>query len=365
MSGPRGILKGQKLLNKQQQTPPPRLNHTQKSGQVKRSKKEDDSGDDDAGWGDEALMMMKDLMTPVQLVRLDTARMTDMQYARHVAGGMHVRSISAVWGPRDGLGLNMVDTKRMQDELFHYISEKIDDRMREEERVSRKKKRGSQSGETQMRGEDEEEEEDDDVEDDVSPNSTQSRGLKTMVEGNVNRNTGLQVPFFKSNPRQSAMYLLSHKTRQAREDFNRGWNEMYDIGIMNEVVNAELQIIFMLRKTGGISSWDNLLASPDPIMRVRLLRRCIATMAAFASTVGSVALSSMQTRPTVRPTRAVLQRAAVDTGLQFQMLLQTVVDCRFELQVCVFLTHAHQRPLPLTLHKIFPDHRELSRGTTR
>ena len=289
-------------------------------------------GDSAVEWAEEGLAMMKCLMTPVQLVRLDTARTTDMQYARLVAGGMHARSIGSVWGPRDGLGLNMVDTKRMQDELFHYISEKIDDRMREEERVSGKKKRGmyDETRREEQNGDDDDNDEDDDVE--VSP-TERRRGQKTMVEEPVDRNTGLSVPFFRSNPHQSAMYLLSHKTRKAREDFNRGWNEMYDVGIMSEVVNAELQVLFMLRKTGGISSWDTLLDSPDPLMRIRLLRRCVSSMAAFASTVGSVVLSSMQTRPTVRPTKAVLQRAAVDTGLQFQMFLQTVVDCRFQLQV--------------------------------
>lgn len=53
------------------------------------------------------------------------ARDRDMEYARLVAGGLHVRSLASVWGPRDGTGMNAVDTKSMQDELFEYITEQI------------------------------------------------------------------------------------------------------------------------------------------------------------------------------------------------------------------------------------------------
>lgn len=53
----------------------------------------------------------------------------------------------------------------------------------------------------------------------------------------------------------------------------------------------------------------------------------------------------MQTRPTVRPTKAVLQRAAVDTALQFQNLLQNVVESRFTLQEIV-LGYQKQKTTP-------------------
>lgn len=131
----------------------------------------------------------------------------------------------------------------------------------------------------------------------------------------------------------SEMFLLSSLSRKARADFNRGWNDAYDVGLLNEVVNAEVQILFMLRKTGAISSWDHLLSKDmDPIPRIRILRRAACTMAAFATCVGAVMLNNMQTRPTVRPTKAVLQRAAVDAGLQFQMFIHVAGSSRFDIQ---------------------------------
>lgn len=67
--------------------------------------------------------------------------------------------------------------------------------------------------------------------------------------------------------------------------------------------------------------------------RIRLLRRFRSISATFAATVGSVMVNNAQTKPTVRPSKAMLHRAAVDTAMQFQMLMNEVVAARAELQV--------------------------------
>ena len=43
---------------------------------------------------------------------LARAREMDMDYCRHVQGACHARTLSAVWGPRDGCGLNTIDARR-------------------------------------------------------------------------------------------------------------------------------------------------------------------------------------------------------------------------------------------------------------
>lgn len=168
---------------------------------------------------------------------------------------------------RDGLGLNAVDTKRMQDELFQYIVDQIDDRIKEEDYIKEmNKKRKKTTPAT-------EEEDDDDAED----NAAESDVERPTIVHRKNSN-GYPVPMFASSypeKRKSAVYTLSTKARQAREDFNRGWNDMFDIGILNEVINAEIQVYFMLKKMKVTQSWDSLIADhpSDPMMRIRLLRR--------------------------------------------------------------------------------------------
>lgn len=48
-------------------------------------------------WEDKLLLQCLDLK---QVERMEQAKHIDMQYARLVAGGMHVRSLDSVWGPR-------------------------------------------------------------------------------------------------------------------------------------------------------------------------------------------------------------------------------------------------------------------------
>lgn len=246
------------------------------------------------------------------------ARETDMQYARMVAGGMHVRSLSAVWGPRDGVGMNMVDTKRMQDELYQYIVDKVDDKIRED----RATEEAAAAATTQPS--------DDDVE--------------TVLVGTNSRFFGVDAaPPPVNGPNQAAapgapanqIRNLANIARIARNDFNDGWQNLGDVGVLNETVSAEIQVVLMLRQNGGIAAWDGLLThSRDPMMRVRLLRRFGPISATFATTVGAVVTNNVQTKPTVRPTRAVLERAAIDTAMQFQAMMREVMAVRFKLQVC-------------------------------
>lgn len=56
------------------------------------------------------------------------------------------------------------------------------------------------------------------------------------------------------------MIELAQLARKYRDDFNRGWNIMKDVGIMNEAVAAEIEVLHMLRRSGGvIRSWDAML----------------------------------------------------------------------------------------------------------
>lgn len=61
--------------------------------------------------------------------------------------------------------------------------------------------------------------------------------------------------------------------------------------------------------------------------------------------MGSVLVNSMQSRPTVRPTSAVMQRTAVDTGLQFTSLLGVLQQCRPRLEAIMY-AHAIRQQQP-------------------
>lgn len=220
---------------------------------------------------------------------LSLARQMDMDYCRHVQGASHARTLSAVWGPRDGAGLNTIDARRLQDDLYEYITQRVDailERRDEEEQAAQRAKEEGDQATPEQRGQEE----------------------------------GSQL-----------IKNLAREAKMAREEFNEGWNEIYQVGVVNEVVAAEVQALLMLRRSGAIRSWDQALPGNDIMTRVRLLRRLDSTRVPFASCVGSIMISSMQTRPSVRPTKYVLQRAALDTGLQFQALIMSLHGVRSEI----------------------------------
>lgn len=226
-----------------------------------------------------------------QLAKVKDAWEADKRYARIVAGGIHMRSLSSVWGPVDGTGLNPVDTKRMQDEVYDYVVQRVEDKL-EERREDRRDARRDQ---------------DDDV-DEVAEREEENRMAAEKIT------------------------QLAMTARDARMAFNHGWDNMPDMGIVNEVVSVETQILLMLRQIGCINAWDKLiLGSPEAIISIRMMRRTPRIMSAFAGAVSAVMITSTQTRPTHRPTKAVLQQANINAGIHFQMLVHALGENRGEM----------------------------------
>jgi hypothetical protein len=226
------------------------------------------------------------------------AKEADKRYARIVAGGIHMRSLSSVWGPIDGTGLNPVDTKRMQDEVYDYVVQRVEDKLEEEKEDRPADPRA-----------------DGDQQDDVENERT------------------IMAAKQEENMRSYAKIIqLAGVTRDARVAFNQGWDNMRDMGIVNEVVSVETQILLMLRQIGCINAWDKIiLGSPEAIISIRMMRRTPKIMPAFAGAVSAVMITSTQTRPTHRPTKAVLQQANINAGIHFQMLVHALGENRNEM----------------------------------
>ena len=115
----------------------------------------------------------------------DDARNLDLEYVRMVCGAAHARNISTVWGPRDGISLTMVDSRRLQDLLFNYISQ--------------------------------------------------------QMLNHLNQNPA-QVQGGNGLPPAQDMQLMGSIARQARQAFNDGWNIENDVGILHETLAAEIQV---------------------------------------------------------------------------------------------------------------------------
>lgn len=74
-------------------------------------------------------------------------------------------------------------------------------------------------------------------------------------------------PNAQQAPRPPSMIELAQLARKYRDDFNKGWNIIKDVGIMNEAVAAEIEVLHMLRKSGGvIRSWDAMLEVIRPVL---------------------------------------------------------------------------------------------------
>lgn len=116
----------------------------------------------------------------------DQARDLDLEYARLVCGAAHARNLSTVWGPRDGVSVSMVDSRRLQEVLFNFISQRM------------------------------------------------------LAE--LNAHPG-QIQGGSGLPPARDMELMGFIARGAREDFNRGWNSENDVGILNETLAAEIQVL--------------------------------------------------------------------------------------------------------------------------
>jgi hypothetical protein len=223
-----------------------------------------------------------------------------------------------VWGPRDGSGLNAVDTKRMQDELFAMISERVEDKLREQQQQKQEEEKAVAEETIPVddeQGDEEDAEEEGEDEDEKKKEEEEEKKQKEKEE----------------KKKQQQLKELAQMARDARKSFNEGWDDMEDVGLMNEVVNAETQIWFMLQHR--VPRVVFLLDSNEKIMmkKIRLLRRHPCTSICFANVVGSVLVNNQQSKPTSRTSRAMMQRTSVETALQFQTFIQILANSQAEL----------------------------------
>lgn len=226
------------------------------------------------------------------------AREKDLQYARLVCGGTGFRNMGLVWGPVLGSGLNYVDNKFLQDRVFDHIRDVVSDQIAQQTMEDqRKRKRGRKRPEQRRNPSSFSS-----VAGPVDPaqSSSLSGGLSNVSPfpgpiqpaSRTNATTDLQYSNGRPMPNLTVMDRATVETsqrggraktiplmrnlgglaRQVREEFNIGWNNVRDMGITNEVVNAEVQVIQTLRLQFGSSSdpiqvWDSLFPSVDPMPR--------------------------------------------------------------------------------------------------
>jgi hypothetical protein len=234
----------------------------------------------------------------------------DREYAGMVAGAMHTRALSAVWGPRDGTGISIIDTQRMQEHVYTYIINRINARL-------------LQLGVPNIPEED-------------GPPPAPAEGALEVEFRDIDHSGVASI----ANGDEALMYQLGAIARKAREQFNEGWNDMLDVGIMHETVNAEIQVVTTLKRTEAIQAWDSLFPDSAPLSRIRILRRHPSTSALFAAAVGSILAGNLQTRPSSRPTAGMMQKSAVETALHFQNLTQALYHLSMDLTKIVA---THQR----------------------
>lgn len=190
------------------------------------------------------------------------AKEADMQYARMVCGGAGMRSLSSVWGPIDGTGLNYVDNKVLQEKVFDYIRNMILQEMSKQAARSEKKRRDRRNAAAAAAAAT------------IPPNVGQNVVAEASAIMDVRYDNGGTVPRFaiRGGKRKVAlMRTLGGIARQAKEEFNEGWNELLDVGITNETLNAEIQVVQTLRlqavACNPIAQWDAIFPSLDPLLR--------------------------------------------------------------------------------------------------
>lgn len=229
-----------------------------------------------------------------------------------------------MWGPRDGSGLNAVDTKRMQDELFAMISERIEDKLREQHKPEEDAAEEETIPVDDEGGDEEDEEEEEEDEEEKKKKEEEEKKQKEEEEEKKQKEK-------EEKKRQQQLKELAQMARDARKSFNEGWDDMEDVGLMNEVVNAETQIWFMLQHR--VPRVVFLLDSNEKNMmkKIRLLRRHPCTSICFANVVGSVLVNNQQSKPTSRTSRAMMQRTSVETALQFQAFIRILANSQAEL----------------------------------
>ena len=219
------------------------------------------------------------------------AKEMDKHYARYVAGCAQARSLASVWGPRDGTGLTAVDTKRLQEELYRHIIQEVDDQL--------PGGGGGGSGGGGGGG--------------ILPDDTEEPTPEPLV---------------LEQSRFDQISLMAYRARVCRRAFNDGWEIMQEVGLLNEVVSTEIEVLSMLRQIGPIAEWDKDISSPDPMLRVMLMRRYQPVTSAFASAVGAAMIANAQTRPTIRPTRFIMQQTSANAAVHFQMLIGSLHSSR-------------------------------------
>ena len=160
------------------------------------------------------------LPTPLPaLTEFDKARNADKQYARLVAGGIHMRSLSSVWGPIDGTGVNAVDTRRMQDEVYDYIVQRVEDKLVEDE-----------EGMVPTPA----------PEEPPPPEAVQPDPPADGAPTTQPAVTPQQARLNRALEEQERIMHLAKTARLGRESFNLGWETMSDVGIVNEVSHVSL-----------------------------------------------------------------------------------------------------------------------------
>lgn len=129
--------------------------------------------------------------------------------------------------------------------------------------------------------------------------------------------------------RPGSVRLLAEEARRKRMQFNEGWNDPKEIGILPVVVDAETNVICILCRNGNapasIEKTVRARAKGDCITNyARLLRRHSDTRAVFAKAVGMNMLYSALLKTTARPTRMQKDQAVVGVERMMFQLVTTI-----------------------------------------
>jgi hypothetical protein len=254
------------------------------------------------------------------------ARNMDKQYARFVAGAGISKSLSSVWGPRDGSGLNLVDIKRLQEDVYRYIVREVDESMANAQQpeqplltVPQRRRRGDMIAPER-------------------PTIPPQAAIPDDVEDEPDTIPPAQIQPQTPPPTATAqVQRLAKEARKMRQAFNLGWEDEPDVGILNEVVSTEMEVYLMLKQlnSGVIAPWDKILENADPMLRVRLMRRFPTVCVSFASTVAAAMIADAQMRPAIRPTRYIMNQTSAHAAIHFQMLIGCLQGAKRDLvEIC-------------------------------
>lgn len=114
--------------------------------------------------------------------------------------------------------------------------------------------------------------------------------------------------------------VLAQQAGKVRRDFNEGWYDSQEVGVLPAVANAETRIVNHLLHANMLpSAINNVIPSTcsgDKVMNyVRLLRRHDLTRNVFANATGTNMISIAMTKPSVKPTRAQILQANQEVSL--------------------------------------------------